>query len=100
MRFRWQDIVNPMMVAFPIFWFPVIIPFLVNGLGALVFDLAPFGHIQPPGIDASTMGSGIGVVLLKTINLSLISTDVWALTTVISYIARKRVDPSRTVALM
>jgi len=96
---HWNDLVNPMKVHFPIFWFPVAIPLFVNALGALVFDLGQLGTTLP-GIDASAVGGGIAVVILRIINLSFVSTDVWALTTVISYIVRSRLDPSHTVAFM
>jgi hypothetical protein len=96
---RWRNLLNPMTVAFPIFWFPIAIPIFVTTLGALVFDLAQFRH-APPGLDTATMGGGIAAVLLRTTNLSFISTDVWALTTVISYIVRRSLDPLRTVAFV
>ena len=72
---------NPNSIGFPIFWFPVVVPLCLSGLGML-------GDIVGTTQTHSVLGSWdslreLLLTLLKNIHLSYVSTDISALTTFI-----------------
>jgi hypothetical protein len=69
---------NPGSIAFPIYWFPVVVPLCLSVLGML-------GD-----------GSWDLLSLLKNIHLSYVSTDIWALTTFTFAGASRRLEGWRT----
>ena len=78
----------PNNVFFPIFWFPILIPLFVNAL-AVIVELAMIPQ-QTTAPFTLTAWNPIMISALRNFQLAFLSTDIWALTTILMYAAKSK----------
>lgn len=89
-----RHLFNPNQAVFPIFWLPIGIPLFIATFAGLV-DLT----VKPPEpVELDAVRHQLIVAAVRYSNLAFISTDIWALTSLISYVFRARIEPIRFIA--
>lgn len=92
-----RPFLDPRLIFFPLFWYPILLPLLVTVLGVIA-DLLVASHgtelrIHTLSVPALVLSS------CKYANISFVSTDLWALTTLIMCTARGHLQGLPAVAL-
>lgn len=80
--------INPNTTFFPIYWFPILIPIFINAL-AILIDIA---MIPQQGTAQFTLVEWENIIVstLRSFQLAFLSTDIWALTTILMYSAKAK----------
>ncbi|ELA9846691.1 hypothetical protein QRL16_004492 [Vibrio parahaemolyticus] len=79
----------PGTIYFPIFWFPLLIPLLTGFIVVLIDGLLIANSSS--GFDKLAI-LGFGTTAFTTIQTSFLSTDVWALTTILMSSAKRQLN--------
>ena len=82
-------LIYPGTIYFPIFWFPLLIPLLTGSIVVLIDGLLIANSAT--GFDEKSL-LAFGTTTFTTIQSAFLSTDVWALTTILMSSAKRQLN--------
>lgn len=84
-------LIYPGTLFFPIFWFPILIP-LFTGVFAILIEVIIIANSGNGEAFTTAVIVDLKASAYATSQLAFLSTDIWALTTIISYAAKGKLN--------